>query len=236
MESAKILVVDQDQRGYEPLKPGLAKHGYEIHTVTTAPKALKLASVYGYKAALVSLTLMCDDALLSGLHAELPDLPVIIVLSPDVRFIPTQVIKVVDNSMGKPLSLELVLLMLDRTLELTILRSRLRQQRQSWCAIPAHQMFSETQADMSDSPPAALDAVLAKKLRSIVPNMEVLGRGALHRAVLSYVEKLLLTIVLTECRGNQVKSADILGINRNTLRKKMRDLDISSPRRMSDRP
>jgi DNA-binding protein Fis len=61
--------------------------------------------------------------------------------------------------------------------------------------------------------------------------MGVVGRGTLHRAVLSHVEKLLLTIVLNECRGNQLRSADILGINRNTLRRKLRDFGISHPRR-----
>jgi two-component system, NtrC family, nitrogen regulation response regulator GlnG len=72
---------------------------------------------------------------------------------------------------------------------------------------------------------------LVQKLRTIVPNLEVIGRGMLYRAVLSHVEKLLLSVVLSECRGNQVKSADILGINRNTLRKKLREFGITSPRR-----
>jgi DNA-binding protein Fis len=61
--------------------------------------------------------------------------------------------------------------------------------------------------------------------------MEVLGRGSLYRAVLSHVEKLLLSVVMSECRGNQVKAAEILGINRNTLRKKLREFGIPSPRK-----
>jgi two-component system, NtrC family, nitrogen regulation response regulator GlnG len=48
--------------------------------------------------------------------------------------------------------------------------------------------------------------------------------------VLAHVEKLLLTFVLNECRGNQLRSAKILGINRNTLRKKIGDLHISVSR------
>jgi two-component system nitrogen regulation response regulator GlnG len=60
-----------------------------------------------------------------------------------------------------------------------------------------------------------------------VRHFEVLGRGALHRALLSHMEKLLLTVVLGECRGNQVRAADILGINRNTLRKKIREFGIA---------
>jgi DNA-binding protein Fis len=144
---------------------------------------------------------------------------------------PAQIGDGIDNSLRTPLTLELVRLMLDRTLELALLRARLRQQRQSCWNVLALQWFSDEPADAPQSAPAALDEILVDKLHAIVPNMEALGGGSLYRAVLSHVEKLLLTVVLKECRGNQVKSADILGINRNTLRKKMRELQITPWRR-----
>jgi two-component system, NtrC family, nitrogen regulation response regulator GlnG len=49
--------------------------------------------------------------------------------------------------------------------------------------------------------------------------------GLYHR-VLREIEYPLLTAALTVTRGNQIRAADLLGVNRNTLRKKIRDLDI----------
>ena len=40
------------------------------------------------------------------------------------------------------------------------------------------------------------------------------------------VERPLIARALAATRGNQLKAADVLGLNRNTLRKKIRDLDI----------
>lgn len=44
---------------------------------------------------------------------------------------------------------------------------------------------------------------------------------AIYDMVLSCVEKPMLEYVLTKVGGNQSKAAEMLGINRNTLRKKM---------------
>lgn len=43
----------------------------------------------------------------------------------------------------------------------------------------------------------------------------------LYELVLQEVEKPLLAVVLENTRGNQSKTAQILGLNRGTLRKKM---------------
>ncbi|VTZ28144.1 DNA-binding transcriptional regulator NtrC (fragment) [Methylocella tundrae] len=49
--------------------------------------------------------------------------------------------------------------------------------------------------------------------------------GLYHR-ILRELEYPLISAALAATRGNQIKAAELLGLNRNTLRKKVRDLDI----------
>jgi two-component system nitrogen regulation response regulator GlnG len=49
--------------------------------------------------------------------------------------------------------------------------------------------------------------------------------GLYHR-ILREIETPLLSAALAATRGNQIRAADLLGVNRNTLRKKIRDLEI----------
>lgn len=52
----------------------------------------------------------------------------------------------------------------------------------------------------------------------------------LYNRILKEVELPLIALSLAATRGNQIKTAELLGINRNTLRKKIRDLDIQVTR------
>ena len=49
--------------------------------------------------------------------------------------------------------------------------------------------------------------------------------GLYHR-ILREIEEPLIGVALSATRGNQIRAAELLGLNRNTLRKKIRDLDL----------
>jgi len=55
---------------------------------------------------------------------------------------------------------------------------------------------------------------------------ESLPPSGLHDRVLREIELPLIALTLSATRGNQLKAAELLGINRNTLRKRIRELDI----------
>ena len=57
------------------------------------------------------------------------------------------------------------------------------------------------------------------------------GASDVYRLILERVEKPLLEAVLAHTDGNQIRAAAILGINRNTLRKKIVELAIPLPGR-----
>ena len=54
--------------------------------------------------------------------------------------------------------------------------------------------------------------------------------AGLYERIIKEVELPLIALSLSATRGNQVRTAELLGINRNTLRKKIQDLDISVTR------
>ena len=53
-----------------------------------------------------------------------------------------------------------------------------------------------------------------------------LPAAGLYERVLKEVERPLIALTLQATRGNQIRAAEVLGLNRNTLRKKIRKLDI----------
>jgi DNA-binding NtrC family response regulator len=69
---------------------------------------------------------------------------------------------------------------------------------------------------------------LEEKLKHYLKEMTKLENCRLYDTVLSEVERSLISIVLRETQGNQLRAARTLGINRNTLRAKIKEYKIQS--------
>jgi two-component system nitrogen regulation response regulator GlnG len=69
-------------------------------------------------------------------------------------------------------------------------------------------------------------AVEAHLRRYFALHGDALPPAGLYDRVLREVELPLIALTLSATRGNQLKAADLLGLNRNTLRKRIRELDI----------
>lgn len=75
----------------------------------------------------------------------------------------------------------------------------------------------------------SIEEFLEDRLRRYLKEMVNLDNCNLYDAVISEVEKALIKIVLNETGGNQLKAAKTLGINRNTLRSKIKEYRIKRP-------
>jgi two-component system nitrogen regulation response regulator GlnG len=86
---------------------------------------------------------------------------------------------------------------------------------------------------VSKSPPAngaaeslCLESFLEHKVGDFVKGMRHGSGRNLHPMLIAAVERPLITLTLRETKGNQIQAAELLGLNRNTLRKKIVDLHI----------
>lgn len=74
----------------------------------------------------------------------------------------------------------------------------------------------------------SLEDTVRVKLRALLQRLEGYPIADLYEEVLSHVERPLLKEVMFRTSGNQLRAAAMLGINRNTLRKKLRERGIDS--------
>ena len=89
--------------------------------------------------------------------------------------------------------------------------------------LAARHGFGDDESRAEEGLSAAVERHLASYFASF--GEELPPPGLYHR-ILREIEHPLLSVTLAATRGNQIRAADLLGVNRNTLRKKIRDLDI----------
>jgi two-component system nitrogen regulation response regulator GlnG len=74
----------------------------------------------------------------------------------------------------------------------------------------------------------AFEEIVKAKLSGLLARIDGYPIHDLYDKVLERVERPLFDLVLARTGGNQVKAAELLGLNRNTLRKKLADLGIDN--------
>jgi DNA-binding protein Fis len=105
--------------------------------------------------------------------------------------------------------------------------------------LPAWSTLSQIRQVMGDQPmdevaidpkDVSLASYVEKKLGDFVRAMNVGSGKNLYPTLMRAVERPLIELALRETRGNQIKAARLLGLNRNTLRKKITEFQISLSR------
>ena len=75
--------------------------------------------------------------------------------------------------------------------------------------------------------PEPLARAIERHIRQfLATHSDGMTASGIYDRVLAEVERPLIQMTLSATRGNQIKAAAMLGLNRNTLRKKIRDLEI----------
>jgi two-component system nitrogen regulation response regulator GlnG len=92
--------------------------------------------------------------------------------------------------------------------------------------LPEHLPIGPVSAAASVAIDATLEEIIERKLLDCVRGLREHTSANLYDLMVGLVEKPLLRAVLRETGGNQVRAAQILGINRNTLRKKLTEHGI----------
>ncbi|MBU4436060.1 MAG: sigma-54 dependent transcriptional regulator [Alphaproteobacteria bacterium] len=109
------------------------------------------------------------------------------------------------------------------------------------CALYAEELISarivdrelqdHTPAARSEEGPLTLSMLVERHLAGhFADQPDGVPAAGLYDRVLQEVERPLIQLTLSATRGNQVRAAEILGLNRNTLRKKIQDLGVEMTR------
>jgi Fis family transcriptional regulator, factor for inversion stimulation protein len=69
------------------------------------------------------------------------------------------------------------------------------------------------------------------KLKGFLKRVDGYPVDNLYDEVIARVERPLLALVMEHAQGSQLRAAEILGLNRNTLRKKLLDYELAGGRK-----
>ena len=83
---------------------------------------------------------------------------------------------------------------------------------------------------MTEASGTAATSVIMNSVPALAEELLGSRPGDVYRAAVAIIERPLLAHVLAATGGNQLRAARLLGLNRNTLRKRCRELGLDLPR------
>jgi DNA-binding NtrC family response regulator len=95
------------------------------------------------------------------------------------------------------------------------------------CILSEGQVLQREDFDLRHRQVKSIGRFIEERLKGFMRNIKNLEKFNLYETVMPEVEKALILMVMKETKGNQIKAAKLLGINRNTLRDKIKKLKIS---------
>lgn len=234
MKKERVLIVGGDDETTELLIAStMKKKGFFADTISDADEAWKEISNKNYSLIFLNGRHSQSDGfeIIEKIKKSNANLPIIVLAEPHALKYAVQTIKAgACNYLVKPFAEEEIHIIADKAIaiknfhtEFTFLKSRFQEKGLTEYAADN---LPKTLAKKEISLEKALDL----KLKNFFDKMEGVKLEGLHQMVLQTVEKLLITLTLDKTHGNQAKASKILGINRNTLRKKIISLKISIER------
>ena len=87
-------------------------------------------------------------------------------------------------------------------------------------------MQPKHRSERSDARENELSSTVRKVMRQYFKDLDGEKCSGIYDMVVLAVEKPMLEVVMLQAQGNQTRAAQLLGLNRNTLRKKLKQHDI----------
>lgn len=105
----------------------------------------------------------------------------------------------------------------ERELEIAVKRA---------CILSEGTVLQAADFDLEQKQARSIGKFVESKLKGFMKNIKRFEKFNLYEMVIPEVERSLIMMVMKETKGNQLKAAGLLGINRNTLRSKIKKLGI----------
>ncbi len=196
----KILIIDNDSQSTRFIKETLSPLGFEIilkKNILSAAKILKNVNI-------LLINSSYKDIIEKKIISRNPDSFIILLSNGKKINISYTLTERIYGYLEKPIDPE--------KLKNTIIK--------------VYEQISQNRENKIDYKNCSIKDFLENKLINFIGHMSKIEGANLYNIVISEVEKALLSIVMKETLGNQVKAAKILGINRNTLNKKLKEYKL----------